>query len=101
MTGAGVIFSITGSSVTYCAGGSGQQGANSATGAAGGANTGSGGGGSGGGTIRAGGVGGSGVVIIAYPNTYAVPTTITGTYNEPTRSGWRVYRFSGSGTITF
>jgi len=56
-----------------------------------------------GGKHRAGN-GGSGVVIIAYPNTYPAITTIPGTltYDQPTRSGYRVYRFTaGSGTITF
>jgi hypothetical protein len=51
----------------------------------------------------AGGAGGSGVVIIAYPNTFPALTTIPGTltYDQPTRSGYRVYRFTaGSGTIT-
>jgi hypothetical protein len=43
------------------------------------------------------------VVIIAYPNSYPAPTTISGlTYDQPTRSGYRVYRFTaGSGTITW
>jgi hypothetical protein len=45
-----------------------------------------------------------GVVILAYPNTFPAITTIPGTltYDQPTRSGYRVYRFTaGSGTITF
>ena len=52
----------------------------------------------------AGGNGGSGVVIIAYPDTFPALTTIPGTltYDQPTRSGYRVYRFTaGSGTVTF
>jgi hypothetical protein len=51
----------------------------------------------------AGGKGGNGVVIIAYPNTFPAITTIPGTltYDQPTRSGYRVYRFTaGTGTIT-
>jgi hypothetical protein len=51
-----------------------------------------------------GGVGGSGIVILAYPNTYPAPTSISGglTYSQPTRSGYRVYQFTaGTGTITF
>jgi hypothetical protein len=53
-------------------------------------------------SARKGGNGGSGVVIIAYPNTYAAITSISGglTYDQPTRSGYRVYRFTnGTGTI--
>jgi hypothetical protein len=46
--------------------------------------------------------GGSGVVIIAYPSAYPAPTIPgTLTYDQPTRSGYKVYRFTaGSGTIT-
>jgi hypothetical protein len=46
--------------------------------------------------------GASGVVIIAYPDTLPALTVSGGlTYDEPTRAGYRVYRFtSGTGTIT-
>jgi hypothetical protein len=46
--------------------------------------------------------GADGVVIIAYPNTLPALTVGAGlTYDEPTRAGYRVYRFtSGTGTIT-
>jgi len=50
------------------------------------------------------GNGGSGAVIIAYPNTYPALSDIPGTltYDTPTRAGYRVYRFTaGTGTITF
>jgi hypothetical protein len=43
-------------------------------------------------------------VIIAYPDTFPAPTAISGglTYTQPTRTGYRVYRFTaGTGTITF
>jgi hypothetical protein len=43
-------------------------------------------------------------VIIAYPDTFAVPASISGglTYDQPTRSGYRVYRFTaGTGTISW
>ena len=51
---------------------------------------------------QAGGAGGSGVVIVAYPNTEPALTISAGlTYSQPTRSGYRVYRFTaGTGTIT-
>jgi hypothetical protein len=125
--GNGVSNSITGSAVTYGGGGGGGRrrsgggqgpssggtggggaggsGANAAT--SGTANTGGGGGGGNyegpSPSSQAGGNGGSGVVIIAYPNTYAALTSIGAglTYDQPTRSGYRVYRFTaGSGTIT-
>jgi len=59
-----------------------------------------GGGGGGGaytGSNGAGASGGSGVVIIAYPNTYLPLSSISGglSYDQPTRSGYRVYRFTG------
>ena len=50
------------------------------------------------------GSGGSGVVILAYPDTYDAPSYIDPglTYSEPTRSGYRVYKFTaGTGTIRF
>jgi hypothetical protein len=49
------------------------------------------------------GYGGSGVVVIAYPDTYKELTVGSGlTYDQPTRSGYRVYRFTaGTGTVTF
>jgi len=84
-------------------GGGGAGGLYQATATSGTSNTGGGGGGAGyPGTSS--GAGGSGVVIIAYPDTFAAITTIPGTltYDQPTRSGYRVYRFTaGTGTITF
>lgn len=56
-----------------------------------------------GGKHRAGN-GGSGVVVIAYPNTLPALSNIPGTltYDQPTRTGYRVYRFTaGTGTISF
>lgn len=104
--GSGFAVSIVGSSVFYASGGGGRGGnAGNSTGVAGTDNTGNGGGGA---SILAlplidylGGNGGSGVVIIAYRDTYPAPTSITGTYDQPTRTGYRVYRFTGSGSITF
>jgi hypothetical protein len=50
--------------------------------------------------------GGNGVVILAYPSTFAAITTIGGglTYSVSTssRTGYRVYTFTaGTGTITW
>lgn len=90
-------------------GGTGGQWGGSINGFAGTPNTGGGGGGGGfedigdGQYIRGqGGAGGSGVVVIAYPS-YVGAATISGglTYDQPTRTGYRVYRFTaGTGTIT-
>jgi hypothetical protein len=100
-SGAGASISITGSSTSYCAGGAGGSGTAGTPGSAGAVNTGSGGGGSQANADNPGGNGGSGIVVIAYPDTYTAPTSITGTYTTPTRTGYRVYRFTGSGSITF
>jgi hypothetical protein len=57
-----------------------------------------------GGIVGTGASGGSGIVVIAYPDSYPVPTSISVglTYTQPTRTGYRVYRFTaGTGTITF
>jgi hypothetical protein len=121
--GVGLAYSITGTSVYYAGGGGsgteeggytssglggngggGRGGYLNTPGVSGTANTGGGGGGGGYPLASyASGAGGSGVVIIAYPNTFAVPTISGGlTYDQPTRSGYRVYRFTaGSGTVTF
>jgi hypothetical protein len=91
-TPTGLATSITGTSVTYATGGSG------GTNAPGTAETGNGGGG--GSNTETGKNGGSGVVIIAYSDTVAAATATTGSPTSPTRSGYRVYRWTGSGSIT-
>ena len=121
--GNGTASSITGSSVTYAGGGGGGSNnnaiagtggtggggnggaASNAAGSPGSTNTGGGGGGGRNNTVAtSGGSGGSGVVIIAYPDTYPALASIGAglTYNQPTRSGYRVYRFTaGTGTISW
>jgi hypothetical protein len=129
--GGGVASSITGTSVGRAGGGGGSawNGQNSGTiilgtGSSGGgpagttsakngtANTGGGAGGNSGhiapfmgltnpGLLTA--TGGSGVVIIAYPDSNPALTSISGglSYSQPSRSGYRVYQFnSGTGTVT-
>jgi len=125
--GSGTASSITGTSTYYSAGGGGGKGQagnwvsnNGGTGGGGVGNTkqnssvggnattyGSGGGGAGSALnasapFAKGGNGSSGVVIIAYPDTEPAPTIPgTLTYDQPTRAGYRVYRFTaGTGTIT-
>jgi len=119
--GDGLQSSISGTATYYAGGGggggsngSGSQGGagglggggagayNWASGAtAGTPNTGGGGGGGGGG--GAGGVsasGGSGVVIIRYPN-YQKQATVTGNPIFENKDGYYIYTFTGSGTIQF
>lgn len=96
--GAGYISGITNTITEYGKGGSGLKSTSSNDASPGAINTGNGA--SGAGYSGLGASGGSGIVIVAYPNTYAAPTLITGTYTSPTRSGFRVYSFTGSGSIT-
>ena len=99
--GAGKTTLITGTATTFSTGGQGYY-SSTVSGNAG-ANTGDGGGGTS--TINSAGpawAGGSGIVIIAFPNIYPVPTLSGLSYTEPTRAGYRVYRiYGGSGTFTF
>ena len=108
--GPGVSNSITGTAVFYGGGGNGIDfGGAGTTGSgatawatSGAANTGAGAGG-GNQNPPYQYSGGSGIVVIAYPDTYPALTTIPGTltYTQPTRSGYRVYRFTaGTGTVT-
>jgi hypothetical protein len=75
-------------------------------GTAGSTNTGGGGGGcgyAGGGIAKAGGAGGSGIVIIRYPNTWNDLTSIgVGlTYSFSNTGGYKIYTFTaGTGTVT-
>ena len=92
----------TGGSAANTNGGGGGGGtAPAPTGTNGGQNTGGGGGGgfSNNGTS---GSGGSGIVIIRYPDIYADPVSVTGTYNTAnTGSGFKVYAWTATGSITF
>ena len=123
----GTASSITGTSTTYSGGGGGSAypGYTAGTGSTGGGGAGGQGvtttdtvngvvgttnlGGGGGGTYAGAGLfgtganGGSGVVVIAFPDSFGAPTISGGLiYTQPTRSGYRVYRFTaGTGTITF
>lgn len=93
--GVGLSNSITGSAVTYAAGGRGGSYNLNTVGAAGAANTGNGGGGAGGET-NGGGAGGSGVVIISYPT-----GSMTATGGTITASGGNtIHTFNSSGAFT-
>ena len=48
-----------------------------------------------------GGSGGSGIVIIRYPDTYTAATSTTGSPTITVTGGYRIYAFTGSGSITF
>lgn len=82
-------------------GGNGAIPGNYANGYNGSVNTGGGGGGGVGPTVAHGGVGGSGVFIIRYPNTYPDATTIVGSPTYTNTGGYKTYKFTSSGYIRF
>lgn len=104
--GAGVYSSISGTTDSYAGGGAAHSGVADAVGGGGGPGvngSASRGGGGGGytGTVSRAGNGGSGVVIIRYPDTYSAAASTTGSPTLTVAGGYRVYKFTGSGSITF
>ena len=114
--GDGVASSITGSSTYYGGGGGGgAYGYGPVPGGLGGggpstnsqappspANTGGGGGmGLTGSGFGFGGLGGSGVVILRYPDSYPAAASTTGSPSITVSGGKRIYKFNGSGSIVF
>jgi hypothetical protein len=116
--GDGIASSITGSSVTYGGGGGGGSdspvgiggdggGGNSGAylglnSTAGTVNTGGGGGGGASqGTQLNGSAGGSGIVVIRYADTFPNAASTTGSPTLYTTGGYKYYKFTGSGSITF
>ncbi len=47
------------------------------------------------------GTGGSGIVIIRYADTFPAATATTGSPTITVAGGYRVYKFTGTGSITF
>lgn len=107
--GVGLQYDISGAATYYAGGGGGGGrstsgagglggGAAGNSGTAGTVNTGGGGGGASG-IIS--GNGGSGIVIIRYPSTYFAASSTTGSPTVTVSGGYRVYKFTASGTLTF
>ena len=106
--GAGLASSITGASVTRAGGGGAgwfaTAGGSGGGGTGGGANNGTvntGSGGGGGGASTAGGSGGSGIFILRYPDSQPAASATTGSPTITVSGGYRIYNFTGSGSITF
>ena len=98
--GIGLINTMSGASITYATGGYGgySGGTGGTTGAA---NTGNGGQGGGGGDAGAGRAGGSGVVILRYSDSFAEASATVGNPVVTVAGGYRIYKFTSSGSITF
>ena len=88
--------SISGSSADYSAGGAGSGEPVNQPNAT--ANTGNGGNG---GNFATAGAGGSGVVIIRYADTYPAASATTGSPTITVAGGYRIYKWTASGSITF
>ena len=91
--GVGKSSSITGSPTTYATGGRYVTPVENGS-----ANTGDGGSGM---YQTTSGAGGSGIVVLRYPATFSPASSVTGSPTVTEVSGYRIYRFTGSGSITF
>jgi hypothetical protein len=66
------------------------------------ANSGSGGGGStGGGGTYSGSAGGSGIVVVRYPQINSAPALVTGSPQVSYSDGYQIYTWTSSGSIIF
>jgi hypothetical protein len=94
-------YTVASGTVNLQNGGQGGGENSGRNGLAGVVNTGSGGGGAHGYVATTGGAGGSGIVIIRYPDVFPLATSTTGSPTVTTSGGYRVYKWTGNGSITF
>ena len=94
--GAGYTSSISGTSTTYSSGGSGSAGGFGSSDVS--ATFGGGGRGA---TSSYSEGGGPGIVILRYPDSFPAASNTTGSPNVTVSGGYRIYKFTSSGTITF
>jgi len=92
--GSGDIYGVIGTSPGVAGLGGGGTGNNVSNGTSGTANTGGGGG-------SYNGSGGSGVVILRYADTLPAATSTTGSPTVTVTGGYRIYKFTSTGSITF
>jgi hypothetical protein len=52
-------------------------------------------------TTTTSGAGGSGIVIIRYADTFPLATSTTGSPTVTTTGGYRIYKWTASGSVTF
>jgi hypothetical protein len=48
-----------------------------------------------------GGAGGSGIVVLRYADIFTPAANVTGSPTYTVAGGYRIYKFTGTGTITF
>ena len=100
--GASITSSISGSAYPYAGGGNGGSYFNGLGGGSPGVAYGRGGNGADGiNGSAAGGFGANGIVIIRYADTYDAAASTTGSPTITVAGGYRVYKFTSSGSITF
>ena len=93
---------LAGSGGSGGAGGGGNGSANGSTdGTAGTANPGGGAGGNGNSGNLSGNAGGSGIVIIRYADSFSDAASTTGSPTFTNTGGYKIYKWTGSGSITF
>jgi hypothetical protein len=100
--GPGASNNITGTSYTYSVGGEGYNGSSSSSSDPTYGNAGNGTFGKGGdGTVTAPGSSGNGIVVVRYSDTLPAATATTGSPTITVAGGYRVYKWTSSGSITF
>jgi hypothetical protein len=51
--------------------------------------------------VNSGASGGSGIVVLRYPDSFPLAASTTGSPTVTTSGGYRIYKFTGSGSITW
>jgi hypothetical protein len=98
----GTYYIASGGGSANASASSGGGGAHAYNGTAGSSNTGGGGGGSAAnGMANSFGIGGSGIVIVRYADSNAAASATTGSPTVIVTGGYRIYKFTASGSITF